>query len=238
MTKSKIPKHVAIIPDGNRRWAKEHGVSDYEGHRQGYEAVFKITKKARELGIKTLTFWGFSTENWDRSKSEVRGLMHIFEQMIDRYLKDALKNQVRIIHIGRKDRLGDRLINKLKDAEKQTEHFTKYYLGAAIDYGGRDEVIRAIKKISNLKSQKNLKSQISNLNEENFGQFLDTKDFPNPDPDLIIRTSGEQRTSGLMIWQAAHSEYIFVKKYFPDFGGEDLEKCIKEFARRQRRFGK
>lgn len=229
---SDLPKHIAIIPDGNRRWAKSQGLSIDEGHRRGYEAVFKIGKKAREMGVKTLTFWGFSSENWNRSKVEVTGLMKIFENMADRYLEEALKHKIRIVHLGRKDRIPKSLADKIRQTENKTKSFSQYYLGIAIDYGGRDEIIRGIKRIQNSK----VKSQ--NLDEKSFSRFLDTKALPYPNPDLIIRTSGEQRTSGLLVWQAAYSEYIFVKKHFPDFTGGDLEKCIKEYMGRQRRFGK
>lgn len=229
---TELPKHVAIIPDGNRRWAREKGLSIFEGHRRGYEAVFEIGKKAREMSIKVLTFWGFSTENWERSKVEVDGLMKIFEDMADRYLDEAMKNQIKIIHLGRKDRLPKSLAQKIVNSEQKTKKFSKYYLCIALDYGGRDEVMRGAIKI------KNSKLKIKNLNEVSFSQFLDTKDLPYPNVDLVIRTSGEMRTSGLMIWQAAYSEYIFSKKYFPDFSSTDFEKCINEYMRRQRRFGK
>lgn len=227
-----IPKHVVIIPDGNRRWAKEKGLPTFEGHRRGFELTTKLVKKAKSLGVKVVTLWGFSTENWNRSREEVDYLMKLYEMMIDQNLKQALKEKTRIIHIGRKDRFSDVLRNKIIKAEEKTKSFNKFYLVIALDYGGKDEMLRAIGKISNFKFK------ISNLDENNFNQFLDTKDLPYPNPDLIIRTSGEQRTSGLMIWQAAYAEYIFVKEYFPDFSTQLFEKCIREYSQRQRRFGK
>lgn len=227
---TKIPKHVAIICDGNRRWAKEHGLPSFEGHKRGYDVAMKIGKKARELGVKALTFWIFSTENWDRSQKEVSYLMQLFEEMIDRYLKDALKEEVRIIHLGRKDRISQSLRNKIIEAQEKTKNFTKYYLGVALDYGGRDEIVRTIKKISNDQFP------ISNINSKNFSQFLDTRDLP--ELDLIIRPGGEKRLSGFLPWQSEYAELIFIDKYFPDFTGKDFEKCIQEYASRQRRFGK
>ncbi len=227
-----IPHHVAIIPDGNRRWAKERGLPTFEGHKRGYRVAIDIGKKARQMGIKVVTFWAFSTENWDRTSREVGYLMKIYEGLVDQYLKEALKEEIRIIHLGRKDRITKILRQKLDNAEKRTAHFSKYYLGVALDYGGRDDVVRAIRKISNFQFP------ISKVDEDNLGQFLDTKDLPYPDPDLIIRPGGEQRISGLMIWQAAYAEYIFLNKYFPDFTPQDFENCITEYSARQRRFGK
>ena len=228
----KLPKHVGIIVDGNRRWAKKNNLPTFEGHRRGFVALKKIIKKAQELGLLIITVWGFSTENWDRSKEEVKYLIDFFEKMLEDYLKDALKNEIRIIHLGRKDRLNKNLREKISEVEEKTNQFKKFYLCVALDYGGQDEIIRAMNKI--------FISHFSflNLNKENFRQFLDTKDLPYPNPDLIIRTGGEIRTSGFLIWQTAYSEYIFVKKYFPDFNEDDFEKCIKEYSKRQRRFGK
>ena len=216
-----IPNHVAIIPDGNRRWAKEKGKNTYEGHKKGFEKLIKIAKKARVLGIKVFTVWAFSTENWKRSKEEVGYLMKLYEIMIDKYLADALKNKVRIIHLGRKDRINENLKNKILKVEEKTKIFDKNYLCIALDYGGRDEIGRAIK-----------------INKNNFSQFLDTKDLPFPDPDLIIRTGGEQRLSGFMLWQSQYSELVFEKKYLPDYSDEDFEKTIEAYLLRKRRLGK
>jgi undecaprenyl diphosphate synthase len=230
--KIKPPNHIAIIPDGNRRWARKRGLSVFEGHRRGFERGTEIVKKAREMNIKILTFWAFSTENWNRSKEEVNDLMKLYQIMIEKNLKQALKEKSRIIHLGRKDRIDGDLRKKIINAEEKTKNFNKYYFCLALDYGGRDEVVRAIKKISDAKNSK------LNIDEETFNQFLDTKILPHPNVDLVIRTSGEQRSSGFMIWQTTYSEYIFYEKYFPDFSAEDLEKCIKEYQKRRRRFGK
>jgi len=226
-----LPNHIAIIPDGNRRWARERGLLTYEGHRRGFDVGVEIGRKAREMGVKVLTFWGFSTENWQRTKEEVFYLMELFYQMIEKYLQESKKERIRIIHLGRKDRINEKLLRKIKEAEEKTKNFKDYYLAIALDYGGKDEIIRAVKKIHQTKFN------FDNLSEENINQFLDTKDLPYPYPDLVIRTSGEVRTSGFMIWQTAYSEWIFYPKYFPDFTITDFEKCIEEYKKRQRRFG-
>lgn len=220
-----IPNHVALIPDGNRRWAKEKGLPTYEGHQKGFQALINIGKESRELGIKILTVWAFSTENWKRSSKEVGYLMKLYEIMLEKYLKEALREKIRIIHLGRKDRINHGLKKKIIAIEEKTKKFDKFYLCIALDYGGRDEILRAVE-------------QIKNLNDKVFDKFLDTKDLPYPNPDLIIRTGGESRLSGFLLWQSQCSELIFVKKYLPDFKPEDFEGCINSFVKRQRRFGK
>lgn len=236
-----LPKHIAIIPDGNRRWARERGLPAFEGHRRGFERALEISKKAREVGITVLTFWAFSTDNWKRSKEEVTYLMKLYEAMIDKNLKEALKEQTRIVHLGRKDRINDSLRRKITQAEEKTVAFTRRYLCIALDYGGRDEIVRGIQRFKNddlaRLAKPSARQGFGNIDEENFAQFLDTKDLPYPNVDLIIRTSGEQRTSGLLPWQATYAEYIFSDKHFPDFTEDDFEACVKEYQKRQRRFG-
>jgi undecaprenyl diphosphate synthase len=227
-----IPNHVAIIPDGNRRWAKEKGLPTFQGHQKGYQRGIEIGRRARKMGIKVLTFWAFSTENWQRTQEEVGYLMNIFKHLIDEYLKEALAEKIRIVHLGRKDRINNSLRKKLIVAEEKTKNFDNYYLAIALDYGGRSEILRSFQRIFNFKLP------ISKLNESNFYQFLDTKDLPYPNPDLIIRSGGENRLSGFMPWQSQYSEFIFLKKYFPDFTPDDFEACIKEYMNRQRRFGR
>lgn len=269
--KSNLPIHVAIIPDGNRRWAKEHNLPMFEGHRRGYIVANKITKHAHKMGIPILTYWAFSTENWFRIKEEVGCLMKLFEKGINQHLKEALVDQVRIIHIGRKDHISSSLRTKIEEAEKKTKHFDKKYLVIALDYGGRDEIDRVINRIMNYELRiknneskmqnfplrpsdfegraefriKNLeigrqKTEIRNQKTEinNLNQYLDTKDLPQQEPDLIIRTGGEKRTSGFMLWQSEYSEYEFIDKLFPDFTIDDFEKAIKDYQERKRRFGK
>ena len=234
-----IPTHVAIIPDGNRRWAKEHNLPTFEGHRKGFEIARKLIQKSKKLGIKIFTLWAFSTENWKRKNSEVSFLMGLFETMIDDNLKEALKDNSRIIHIGRKDRISEKLRKKIINAEEKTKEFSKRYLVIALDYGGRDEIVRAFEKIRNPihSASSGQEFEIRNLNTKTFDKFLDTKDLPQQNPDLIIRTSGEQRTSGFMLWQSEYTEYMFVNKYFPDFTPEEFESCIRTYSSRIRRFG-
>ena len=226
------PNHIAIIPDGNRRWAKEHGLPSLEGHRRGFDVAIKIGRKIRSMGVHTMTMWAFSTENWNRTKEEVSYLMKMYEIFIAKNLKQALKEKIRIIHLGRRDRIPKNLLKKIDESINKTKDFKNYVLNIALDYGGRDEVIRAIKKATSEKRK------ATKITEENFSQLLDTANQPYPNPDLIIRTSGEQRTSGLMIWQAAYAEYIFLQKHFPDLKDEDIELAIEEYSKRQRRFGK
>ena len=225
---TKIPEHIAIIPDGNRRWAKERSLSTFEGHKKGYQVGIEVARACRQFGIHTLTFWGFSTENWQRSKEEVAYLMRIYEMFIDQHLAEAKRDGVRIIHLGRKDRLPKRLIEKLKKAEKETVGNTKHIFNLALDYGGRDEIVRAINKWHSKEK----------ITEDEFAKFLDTAGQPYPYPDLIIRTSGEKRLSGFLPWQGEYAELYFFKKHFPDLTPADIKKAILEYSRRERRFGK
>ena len=236
MDKSIVPNHMAIIPDGNRRWAKANGLPTLEGHRRGFEAARKIVKYSRTVGIHTMTLWAFSTENWKRTKEEVGYLMRLYAEMTDNYLDEAISDEVKIVHLGRKDRIPPYLLKKIQKAEEKTKNYTKNILNIALDYGGRDEILRTITKIHN--SIRQPADKIQDLTMEEFENFLDTAGQPYPNPDLVIRTSGEHRTSGLMIWQAAYAEYIFLDKHFPDMDERDIDFAIEEFARRQRRFGK
>lgn len=227
-----IPYHVGIIPDGNRRWARSKGLSVAQGHTQGYLNMLKIARHAKKLGIKVITFWGFSTENWNREKKEVRHLMNLAIAFIQDYEKDLMKDKMRIVHLGRKDRLGDTLKNKISKIEEETKDFHTFCVAFAFDYGGQDEIIRAF---TGLKKTIHKDTSVS---PSNLSSFLDTSRLPYPNPDLIIRTGGEQRLSGFMLWQSAYAELIFMKKFFPDFSPTDLTRCLKIFETRQRRFGK
>lgn len=224
-----LPHHIAIIPDGNRRWAKEHNLPLFEGHRRGAQTTISLARKVRQLGIPVLTFWAFSTENWSREKNEVKsifGLHHILKE----YVKEAMKDNVRIVHLGRKDRIPQDLLNAITDAEEKTKNNKDYYLNIALDYGGHDEILRAIQKLTH--------EELANLTPEIFASNLDTGILPYPNPDIVIRTGGEMRTSGFMPWQSSYTEYFFVDKYFPDLSQEDIEQFVQEFGNRQRRFGK
>lgn len=227
-----LPHHVAVIPDGNRRWAKERNLPTIEGHRRGFDNAVKLAKYARELHITTLTLWAFSTENWDRTKDEIGYLMRLYEVLIDKNLTQALKDNVRIIHLGRKDRIADKLLKKIIEAEEKTKHFTTYYLNIALDYGGRDEIVRAVNKT------RNMKHETRNITEKEIEINLDLANQPYPEPDVIIRTGSEMRLSGFLLWQSQYSELFFPDNYFPDFKEKEFKRIIEEYGTRQRRFGK
>jgi len=229
MEQKNIPMHVALIPDGNRRWAKERNLPTIEGHRRGYDIANELIHTGHALGVSIMTLWAFSTENWKRTKDEVGYLMQLFEMMIEKNLKEAHQEQTRIIHLGRKDRLADSLLKKIGKAEEETSGYEKHYLCVGIDYGGEDEIVRAIKKAS---------STPDDWTKEKLFKSLDTAALPQQQVDLVIRTSGEQRTSGFMPLQTAYSEYHFSKMLFPDFNSAAFTKVIEDYSLRNRRFGK
>lgn len=230
--KEKLPVHIAIIMDGNGRWAKKRNKSRVYGHRQGIRVVKEVIDYSVKRGIKYLTLYTFSSENWQRPKMEVRALMGFLRQ----YLKkegDWLNSiGVRLNIIGDRNRLPEEVKIIANEVENLTKDNDKMVLNLALSYGGRDEIVRAVKNIINGAKENN--NFI--LNEENFRYFLDTKD--QPDPDLIIRTSGEYRISNFLLWQSAYSEFYFTKTLWPDFTTEELESAIQSFMRRERRFGK
>lgn len=224
-----IPEHVVIIPDGNRRWAKKHGLEPIEGHKKGLETALNVVKQSRGLGVKVLTLWGFSTENWNRSTPEVKYLMNIYTLFFRKHFRELIREGVRFNWVGRRDRVPVVLKKLLEKIEKETSKNAQYILNICIDYGGRDEIVRAFQKIA----AKGLAP--SKINEELVSSYLDTAG--QPDPDLLIRTSGEARTSGLLPWQTAYTELYFSKLYFPDFSTSELKRALSDFARRQRRYG-
>lgn len=238
--------HLAIIPDGNNRWAIENGLSTYEGYQSGLNRIVEISRYSRKLGIHTLTLWGLSTENWQsRPKIELEFLIKLFIKTIDEYISDAQKEDVKIVHLGRKDRLPKKLLDKIADAEIKTKNNTKYILNIALDYGGHDEIFRAIEKVvediqlGNIKvsNLRNVIGQGDGTKKTVFSNYLDTGDQPYPFPDLIIRTSGEVRTSGFLPWQSIYSEFHFEHCFFPDFTTKKLDEGVKIFNSRKRRFG-
>lgn len=221
-----LPRHVVIIPDGNRRWAQEHRFQVFRGHERGVENTLDLMEELYRLQIPYVTFWGFSTENWKRGAAEVRFLMELFRGALARFRERFLAREVRFHHFGRQDRLPPDVAVSIQALARETERFSERHFGLALDYGGRDEILRAVEKIRD-----------GNLpvSEESFARSLDTSGFP--DPDLIIRTSGERRTSGIMPWQGAYAELHFSPRLFPDFGAADLREAIADFAVRRRRFG-
>lgn len=228
---SNIPKHVAIIPDGNRRWAKREGLPTLEGHRRGLHIARELVKTGWSLGIQIMTVWGFSTENWSREKTEIDYLMNLFVHFAVEGLDDAKNNGARFIHIGRKDRLPKGVLDKLTQAEIETKHFSERFMVLALDYGGQDELCRAVQALL-------LNNPTPEITPHAIASYLDTRLLPQQSPDLIIRTGGEQRTSGFMNWQNSYSELMFVEKYLPEFLPVDFVRCIENYQLRHRRFGK
>jgi len=228
-TVAKIPTHVAIIMDGNGRWALARGLPRLVGHRAGTENLRRIITACVEFGIKYLTIYAFSTENWGRPREEVDGLMNILEDVIDRELAELNKEGVQLRHIGRLERLDPRLQEKVMDAIELTKHNDRLVLNVAFNYGGRDEIVNAIQKM--------IKDSIKpeEVTFDLVSQYLFTAGVP--DPDLIIRTSGELRVSNFLIWQGAYSEWYVTSVYWPDFNKEEFRKALNTFAKRDRRYG-
>lgn len=222
----KIPKHICIIPDGSRRWAKQKGLASVAGHKQGVDNFEGLVNTALELDIHYMTLWAFSTENWKRSKEENDYLFDLIRNYYDKFKNIVREKNTRFIHLGRRDRLPQDIVKLFSDLEQETKDFTNTVISIAIDYGGHDELIRAFKKIQ----EQNLE-----ITPENIEKCLDTHLLP--PPDLIIRTSGEQRLSGFMSWQSEYAEYAFPKVFFPDFTPEEFKKVIQEYSNRKRRFG-
>jgi undecaprenyl diphosphate synthase len=228
---TKVPDHVAIIPDGNRRWARSKGLHTLQGHKKGFDRAVELGRAARDMGIHTITLWGFSTENWDRTVKEINYLMKLYEKLIDDYLEEAHENKVKIVHLGRKDRLPKKLMKKIQYAEKETEDYKKHIMNIALDYGGHDDIIRAVKRMvkDGIKEEE--------VTKKAFEKYLDTKTQPYPYVDLMIRTSGEQRTSGFLLWQSEYNEFYWERGHFPDFVPERFKDAILDYSRRRRRFG-
>ncbi len=226
----KIPQHVAIIMDGNGRWALQRGLPRLAGHKAGTENLRRVIRASVELGVKYLTIYAFSTENWGRPPEEVKGLMYILEDVIDRELNELHKEGVQLRHIGRLERLAPSLQEKVLDAIEVTKNNSRLILNIAFNYGGRDEIVQAIQRI--------IKDGVppENVTDKLVGQYLYTVGVP--DPDLIIRTSGELRVSNFLIWQAAYSEWYITPTFWPDFDKEEYRRALETFAHRDRRYGK
>lgn len=225
-----IPEHVAIIMDGNGRWARSRGLPRMAGHRAGVDNLRRILEAAAEYGIKYLTIYAFSTENWKRPPAEVKGLINILEDVIDRELKSLNENGVQLRHIGRLEQLKPALQDKVKQAIKITEKNDRLILNVAWNYGGRDEIVCAIREMIADGIQP------EEITESTVGRYLFTSE--SPDPDLIIRTSGEMRVSNFLIWQGAYSEWYVTTTYWPDFDPEELLEALHVYAQRERRYGR
>jgi undecaprenyl diphosphate synthase len=225
----RVPQHVAIIMDGNGRWAKARGLSRLKGHQAGTENLRPILRASAGFGIQILTVWAFSTENWRRPPAEVRGLQRILEQGIKRELQGLHQENVRICHIGRLDRLPARLQRQICEAIELTRTNERITLNVAFDYGGRAEIVQAVQRII----RDGIPAEA--VDEVLLSRYLYTAG--QPDPDLIIRTSGELRTSGFMLWQSAYSEYYVTPTFWPDFSPDELYQALLAYGRRDRRFG-
>ena len=224
-----LPKHIAFICDGNRRWARNKGLPTLVGHKEGVEAIKRVIRRAAEIGMENLTFFCFSTENFDRSQEEIKYLFDLFRDII-KLKKDILKDDYRFHHTGDRSLLPQDMLDIIDEMERDTKDCKKGTINIALAYGGRNDIVNATKKI--------LRENVSadSITEENFKNYLTTGDMP--DVDLLVRTSGEQRISGFMLYNMAYAELYFVKKHWPAFKGEDLDDCIREYQTRTRRFGK
>ncbi|MCX6060540.1 MAG: isoprenyl transferase [Chloroflexi bacterium] len=226
----KFPQHVAMIMDGNGRWALQRGLPRLAGHKAGTENLRRVIRASVEFGVKYLTIYAFSTENWGRPPEEVKGLMYILEDVIDRELNELNKEGVQLRHIGRLERLAPSLQKKVLDAIEVTRNNDRLILNIAFNYGGRDEIVQAIQRI--------MKDGVppEKVTDEMVSKYLYTAGVP--DPDLIIRTSGELRVSNFLIWQAAYSEWYVTPTFWPDFNKEEYRQALESFAHRDRRYGK
>ncbi len=225
--------HVAIIMDGNGRWAAERGLPRVEGHRQGVETVRRIVEASMELGITHLTLFSFSSENWSRPEQEIYDLFGLLRRFVRRDLAELHKNGVKIRVVGSRNGLEDDILRMLDDAVELTRNNTALNLTIAFNYGGRDEIARAAQRIAEDAKQGVLAPE--DVTQDRFASYLDTAGLP--DPDLLIRTSGELRLSNFLLWQLAYAEFVFVDVYWPDFTKELFEAAISEYQRRNRRFG-
>jgi undecaprenyl diphosphate synthase len=224
------PQHVAIIMDGNGRWAKERGLHRLAGHEAGGKNIRPVVKIFAAYGVRYLTLYAFSTENWSRPMVEVAGLLGLLAKKINQETQAFHQENIRLVHLGRLDRLSRKLREKVKAAVELTKNNTGLTLCLAFDYGSRDEIVQAAKRIADAGIPSD------NIDESVFAQYLYSPDIP--DPDLVIRTAGESRLSNFLLWQAAYSELYFTPVLWPDFGHKEVKEALSEYKRRQRRFGK
>ncbi len=225
----RVPRHIGIIMDGNGRWARARGLPRAAGHRAGTEALRGVLRAAVEFGIEILTIYAFSTENWGRPETEVKALLAIFERMIDRELSELHKEGVQLRHLGQLDRLIPRLQQKVLDAIEMTKNNQQLTLNVAFDYGGRDELVHAVRRIiaDGVPAEQ--------VDDTLISRYLYTAELP--EPDMIIRTSGEMRVSNFLIWQGAYSEFYVIPTLWPDFGKDELYQALVNYNQRERRFG-
>ena len=233
MNKENLPKHIAIIMDGNRRWAREKNIDYRLGHKEGAKTLEKIVRHAQKTGIKYVTVYAYSTENWKRSEEEVSSLMLLLKNYLDTYSKKADTENTRINVIGDISVLSTGLQKSINKAIERTKENDGIIFNIALNYGSRDEIVHAIKNIAN--DVKEGKIEVSDIDENMITENLYTRGIP--DPDLVIRTSGEIRLSNFLLWQVAYSEFLFLDKYWPDFSEKDLDESIEIYQKRNRKFG-
>ena len=233
MDKNNLPKHIAIIMDGNRRWAKQKGLPIKLGHKEGAKTLENIVRYANKIGIKYITVYAFSTENWKRTEEEVSTLMGMIQNYLDDYSKRADTENIKVNIIGNKNGLSNKMIKSIENCMERTKDNTGITFNIALNYGGRDEIINAVKNIA--KKVKENDIQIQDIDERIISDNLYTKN--QPDPDLLIRTSGELRLSNFLPWQLVYTEFLFIEKNWPDFNEKDLDDAIEKYQNRNRKFG-
>ena len=224
MNDGMIPRHVAFIVDGNRRWAKERGLTSFEGHKSGLEKLEEVAMECFDCGVSYASFYIFSTENWKRAKEEVRYLMRMVTTSVESLTKKCLEHNVRIAVLGSRDNLSQKVLEALDGAELRTANCDRAVLGLCFNYGGRKEIVDAVKSIKDEVSEEKIESALYHPEI--------------PDCDMIVRTSGEQRLSGFMLWRASYAELLFLKRYWPDMSKDVVQEILEEYKRRNRRFGK
>ena len=230
---NKIPRHIAIIMDGNGRWAKKRNLPRTEGHRRGIRVVEEMIEEAARLGVEVLSLYTFSTENWKRPRKEIDMLLGALENFLKSRVDKLIKNNLKLRTMGEVDKFPPSIRKLLDEVKDKTKNNTGLVVNLALNYGARSELLKAIKELSSDAIEKKL--DINNLDEKLFSSYLYTKDLP--DPDLLIRTSGEMRISNFMLWQLSYAELYFSEKFWPEFAKDDLNKAIEEFQKRERRFG-
>lgn len=233
MEQKNLPKHIAIIMDGNRRWAKQKGLPVSLGHKEGAKTLEKIVRYANKIGIKYITVYAFSTENWKRTEEEVSTLMGLFQSYLDDYSKRADSENIRVKIIGNREELSKKMQDSIKKCMERTKDNTGITFNIALNYGGRDEIVNAVKQIS--QNVRDGKINVEDIDEQTISNHLYTNN--QSDPDLLIRTSGEVRLSNFLTWQLVYTEFLFIEKNWPDFSEQDLEEAIEKYQSRNRKFG-
>ena len=228
-----FPEHIAIIMDGNRRWAKQKKLPIKLGHREGAKTLEKIVRHAKKISVKYITVYAFSTENWKRSESEVESLMSLLREYLDNFAKKADTENIKINVLGDMEPFSDDLRESIDLSMERTKNNTGIIFNICLNYGGRDEIVKAVQKIG--RKIENHEINVNDINENTISENLYTAHMP--DPDLLIRTSGEIRLSGFLIWQSSYTEFVFLEKYWPDFNEKDLENCIEIYQKRHRKYG-